>query len=253
MEERDRHARRGRRDPAWRIVLLIALILGGACLLAAWWGAGLASEPRGPEPEPGEPVTIMDDPWDQEAPAEPSAPEESWYLALVNREHPLPEGFSVELAEVPGGERVDARIYEPLMEMLAAADAEGLGPIVASGYRTQKKQRSLYEDKIREYRGQGYAKDEAEELARQWVAEPGTSEHQLGLAVDINGATYDIYLWLQANSYQYGFIFRYPGNQTDVTGVAEEVWHYRYVGEEAAREIYERGLCLEEYLEELEA
>jgi D-alanyl-D-alanine carboxypeptidase len=77
---------------------------------------------------------------------------------------------------------------------------------------------------------------------------PGHSEHQLGFAVDINGATYDVYLWLQENSYKYGFIFRYPGSKTDITGTAEEVWHYRYVGKEAAKEIYERGICLEEYL-----
>ena len=90
-------------------------------------------------------------------------------------------------------------------------------------------------------------------MAEQWVAVPGYSEHQLGFAVDINGATYDVYLWLQENSYKYGFIFRYPGNKTEITGTAEEVWHYRYVGVEAAAEIYEQGICLEEYLENLEA
>lgn len=88
------------------------------------------------------------------------------------------------------------------------------------------------------------------EQAKQWVAVPGYSEHQLGLAVDINAATYDVYFWLQENSYKYGFIFRYPAGKTDITGTAEEVWHYRYVGVEAATEIYERGICLEEYLEE---
>ena len=77
-----------------------------------------------------------------------------------------------------------------------------------------------------------------------------TSEHQLGLAVDINGAVYDIYLWLEENSWKYGFIFRYPAYKTDLTGVAGEVWHYRYVGREAAREIMEQGICLEEYLGE---
>ena len=102
---------------------------------------------------------------------------------------------------------------------------------------------------VQEYKKQGYSESEAINLAGQWVAEPGTSEHQLGLAVDINGATYDIYLWLQENSYKYGFIFRYPGNKTHITNVAEEVWHYRYVGKEAAAEIHERGICLEEYLE----
>ncbi len=79
---------------------------------------------------------------------------------------------------------------------------------------------------------------------------PGYSEHQTGLAVDINGAVYDVYLWLQENSYKYGFIFRYPGSKTDITGTAEEVWHYRYVRKKAAKEIFERGICLEEYLKD---
>ena len=86
--------------------------------------------------------------------------------------------------------------------------------------------------KIAEYRKQGYSKDEAVKQAEQWVAVPGCSEHQLGIAVDINGATYDLYFWLQENSYKYGFIFRYPGGKTNITGTAEEVWHYRYVGVE---------------------
>lgn len=82
---------------------------------------------------------------------------------------------------------------------------------------------------------------------------PGHSEHQLGLAVDMNGAVYDLYLRLQENSYRYGFIFRYPGEKTEITGTAEEVWHYRYVGEEAARRMYEQGICLEEYMEQKES
>lgn len=176
-----------------------------------------------------------------------------WYLTLVNRQHPLPENYMdipINLMDLPGGEKVDERIYEPLMELLA--DADDLGPVVVSGYRTPEKQQDLYNKKIKEYQKQGYSESEAVELALQWVAEPGTSEHQLGLAVDINGATYDIYLWLQENSYKYGFIFRYPGNKSHITNVAEEVWHYRYVGKEAAAEIYERGICLEEYLESLQ-
>ena len=107
-------------------------------------------------------------------------------------------------------------------------------------------------DKIAQYRQEGYAKEEAVKEAEQWVAVPGYSEHQLGIAVDINGATYDLYLWLQQNSYKYGFIFRYPGAKTDLTGIAEEIWHYRYVGVEAATEIYQQGICLEEYLDKTE-
>ena len=174
-----------------------------------------------------------------------------WNLTLVNRWNPLPEDYDLHLVDVPGGEKVDERIYEPLMAMLEAAEREGLGLFVASGYRTQEKQQSLYDEKIQEYRAQGYPAEEAVRQAQKWVAVPGTSEHQLGIAVDINGAVWEVYTWLQANSYKYGFIFRYPGEKTDLTGTAEEVWHYRYVGVEAATQIYERGLCLEEYLETL--
>ncbi len=177
-----------------------------------------------------------------------------WNLLLVNNWHPVPESCEVDLVEVDGGEQVDRRIYEPLMTMLEDAREANWGqlPRVVSGYRTAEKQQQLYDDKIAEYRRQGYPDDEAEELAQQWVAIPGFSEHQLGFAVDINGATYDVYLWLQENSYRYGFIFRYPGHKTELTGVAEEVWHYRYVGVEAAAEIYEQGICLEEYVENME-
>ena len=173
-----------------------------------------------------------------------------WNLTLVNRWNPLPEKYDIDLVEVPGGEKVDKRIYEPLMEMLEAAKEGNWNqlPVVVSGYRTQKKQQELYDEKIAEYRTQGYSKDEAVKQAEQWVAVPGCSEHQLGIAVDINGATYDLYFWLQENSYKYGFIFRYPGGKTNITGTAEEVWHYRYVGVEAATEMYKQGLCLEEYL-----
>lgn len=174
-----------------------------------------------------------------------------WYLTLVNRQNPVPDNYEPELIEVQGGERVDKRIFEPLMEMLEAAKEGNLNqlPRVVSGYRTRETQQSLYDEKIAKYKREGYSENEARQMAEQWVAVPGYSEHQLGFAVDINGAAYDVYLWLQENSYKYGFIFRYPGNKTQITNVAEEVWHYRYVGVEAATQMHEQGVCLEEYLE----
>ena len=164
-----------------------------------------------------------------------------WYLTLVNKKHSVPQNYEVNLVQIEGGEQVDERIYEPLMEMLEAAKEGNLDqlPFVVSGYRTQEQQQRLYDDKLAQYRGQGYSENEARTMTEQWVAIPGYSEHQLGLAVDINGATYDVYLWLQENSYKYGFIFRYPGSKTEITGTAEEVWHYRYVGVEAAAKIHE--------------
>ncbi len=219
----------GRRVPAvtWGLILFAAL----AC-----WSLYSAGEQGMYAPLPAK---------------EAHSGEPPWNLTLVNRWNPLPEDYDLHLVDVPGGEKVDERIYEPLMAMLEAAEREGLGPFVASGYRTQEKQQSLYDEKIQEYRAQGYSAEEAVRQAQRWVAVPGTSEHQLGIAVDINGAVWEVYPWLQANSYKYGFIFRYPGEKTSLTGTAEEVWHYRYVGVEAAAQIYERGLCLEEYLETL--
>ena len=172
---------------------------------------------------------------------------EPWNLILVNKDNPIPDDYDVNLIEVEGGECVDERIYKPLMEMLHAAKEGNWGelPTVVSGYRMRETQQSLYDEKIAKFKKEGYSDSEAVKQAQQWVAVPGYSEHQLGFAVDINGATYDVYLWLQENSYKYGFIFRYPGGKTDITGTVEEVWHYRYVGKEAAKEIYERGVCLE--------
>lgn len=183
-----------------------------------------------------------------------STDDTEWNLTLVNKWNPIPDNYEINLVEVPGGEKVDERIYEPLMEMLEAAKKENWDqlPKVVSGYRTQEKQQKFYDEKIAEYKQQGYSENEAVEQAKQWVAVPGYSEHQIGIAVDINGATYDLYFWLQENSYKYGFIFRYPAGKTDVTGTAEEVWHYRYVGVEVATEMYEQGLCLEEYLDRIE-
>ena len=88
----------------------------------------------------------------------------------------------------------------------------------------------------------------AQALAERWVARPGTSEHQLGLAVDINGAVYDVYLWLEENSWKYGFIFRWPADKKDSTGCEEDLTVLRYVGSEYATAMQQRSLCLEEYI-----
>lgn len=144
---------------------------------------------------------------------QPTLSDIDWNLVLVNHENAIPENYEINLVEVAGGEKVDERIYDPLMEMLEAAKEGNWDqlPMVVSGYRTQAKQQKLFDDKVAKYQSEGYSKSEAEEMAKQWVAVPGYSEHQIGLAVDINGATYDLYFWLQENSYKYGFIFRYPG------------------------------------------
>ena len=182
---------------------------------------------------------------------------EEWNLILVNADHHLPRDYEVELTLLDNGEQVDSRIYPDLQAMFDQARWEGLDLFVAAGYRTWEEQQQLMDEKIAEYREEGHSNAEAKKLARQWVAEPGASEHQLGIAVDINAdldasSSEEVYAWLEENSYKYGFINRYPADKTAVTGIVNEPWHYRYVGYEAALEMYSRGLCLEEYLQERE-
>lgn len=180
-----------------------------------------------------------------------------WNLILVNRNSYIPDDYKVELTELSNGEKVDSRIYPELQEMFNDARAQGYGLFVREGYRTQEEQQQLLDEKIEAYENEGKSKSESKKLAEQWVAIPGTSEHQLGIAVDINADTTksssdDVYSWLAENAHKYGFIKRYPSDKTDITGVINEPWHYRYVGKEAALEIYSQGMCLEEYIDTLE-
>ena len=180
-----------------------------------------------------------------------------WNLIRVNRENYIPADYEVQLTELSNGKKVDSRIYPELQEMFNAARAQGYGLFVREGYRTQEEQQQLMNEKIEAYENEGKSKSEAKKLAEQWVAIPGTSEHQLGIAVDINAditksSRDDVYNWLEENAHTYGFIKRYPSNKTDITGVINEPWHYRYVGKEAASAIYSQGICLEEYIETLE-
>ena len=153
-------------------------------------------------------------------------------LTLVNFENTIPKDWKVDLVQ--------------------------LNPLICSSYRTNEKQEQLYQNKVSEYLSQGYSKVEASDKAAFWVARPGTSEHQLGLAVDIV-STKNQRLdrsqentveqqWLIQNSWKYGFVLRYPTNKNSITGVGYEPWHYRYVGKEHAKKINELGVCLEEYV-----
>lgn len=181
---------------------------------------------------------------------------EEWNLIVVNRWNELLEDYEVELTELSNGQMVDSRIYPYLQEMFDAARTEDVYPVVREGYRTAEEQQEILDDKIQSYINQGYSQVKAERTAKEWVALPGTSEHQLGIAVDINAdkskcSNEDVYGWLAENAYKYGFVLRYPPGKQKITGTSYEPWHYRYVGEEAAKEIYERGICLEEYFKQM--
>ena len=181
-----------------------------------------------------------------------------WNLRLVNPWNSLPKDFDVVLVGIGNGHYIDERAYDDLQKMLKDAKKAGMSMFVCSSYRTNAKQTTLYNNKVKYYLNQGYSKTRAQEKAGTWVARPGTSEHQLGLALDIVSTSYTNLdkkqentkeqKWLMANSYKYGFILRYPSDKCDITGINYEPWHYRYVGKAAAKEIYEKDICLEEYL-----
>ena len=183
--------------------------------------------------------------------------QEEWKLILVNAANPIPEDYNVQTAEITDGVLIDKRIEKKLSKMMEAAEKEGISLKVMSGYRTREQQEKMYQDEIDLFLQEGYDQVTAEKLAGQWVALPGTSEHETGLAVDINADNHEtqrenVYLWLDENAVQYGFVRRYPKSKEFITGIANEPWHYRYVGEKAAAEMTSKDLCLEEYLKKKE-
>ena len=194
-----------------------------------------------------------------------AAAADEWATRLVNAANPLPEDFSVKTVNIEGYENrpFDARAATALEEMLADAEAAGNKLYLVSGYRSIARQKALFERKVASFVEEGLPREQAEKNAAQWVARPGTSEHNLGLAADIvsedwysnhSDLTADFeqtpqFAWLKAHCAEYGFILRYPQGKESITGVTYEPWHYRYVGREAAQIIMQRGITLEEYKE----
>lgn len=178
--------------------------------------------------------------------------DQGWNLILVNQSHKIPKNYEFELQELSNGKLVDERIYEPLISMIQDGEEEGYYMVVVEAFRTEEEQQYLMDEKVNAYMREGYPKLLAKEMAEKWVAVPGTSEHQLGIAVDINPdyekSGKEVYAWLAENAHEYGFINRYPEDKVHITGIMNEPWHYRYVGENAAKEMYEQRICLEEYL-----
>lgn len=187
---------------------------------------------------------------------------QQWYLRLVNKDHPMTEADVPEVAIETvdaNGYQVDVRIMQDLEAMFADARAAGRNPMICSAFREWDMQVSLYENKIeRVMQEEGLTQEEAAIKASTVVAKPGTSEHQVGLALDIVSSDYqeldeaqmetEDQKWLMENSWKYGFILRYPMDKSEITGVIFEPWHYRYVGKKAAKEITEQNLTLEEYV-----
>lgn len=171
-------------------------------------------------------------------PAVPRVEPELTYIdgiLIANKTYPLPSTYN------PG---VDSTANTALKSMFAAAKADGLNLFICSGFRSYTTQKNLYNR---------YVKRDGVAAADRYSARPGHSEHQTGLAFDINKADSSFVgtpeaKWLAENSYKYGFIIRYPEGKESITGYKYEPWHVRYLGVETATAVYNSGLCLEEYL-----
>ena len=210
------------------------------------------------EPETTVEETTEEITTEEETTPEPEVTETPWYLTLVNPWYPLPENYEFELTTVTGKYKVDSRCADALKQFLADCKAAGHTPYICSAYRTWDDQVYLFDKKVNSFISKGYSEAEAKVLAAKETAVPGTSEHQLGLAVDIlcqsrpwldeGQAKTATQQWLMANCHKYGFILRYPKGTTDKTGIIYEPWHYRYVGVEIATEIMSKGITFEEYL-----
>ena len=183
------------------------------------------------------------------------------FLHLVNPWNYVPDDYVVELTPIAENHQIASICYEDFLDMMTDCRNAGLEPMVCSSYRTQEYQEELFQKRIDRYSKEGLPVEKATELAGYSVAIPGTSEHQLGLALDIvdndnwhldeTQAEMPAQQWLMENSWRYGWILRYPVDKSAYTGIIYEPWHYRYVGRTVAAEIQTLGLCLEEYLEML--
>ena len=192
----------------------------------------VTEEPVEEDPEHEEDV---DEPEVPAEPPKPEIPKDEWYMLLVNKENPLPEDYAFNTAVIDNeNHTVDERIAADLSAMIAAGEENGLRFVFYTAYRSVQRQSELFAAGKTEIPGKA-------------------SEHNSGLAVDIGSLEGEFEgsaeeAWLLEHAHEYGFILRYPEGKEDITGFAHEPWHYRYVGREQAKLIYESGLCFEEYL-----
>ncbi len=236
------------------IIIIVSVVLAVVLIIAAAFISdnSLKKENESTDISTTEPVSNSESSTKEESDAIP------WNLVLVNSDTPLPENYEINVKQLDNGQAVDERCYDALQNMLKDCRRAGLRPVICSSYRTQEKQQMLFDNQVEKWKNQGYSVNEAKMQAGKLVAVPGTSEHQLGLALDIVDISYQLLeeeqentptqKWLLENSWKYGFILRYPKDKTDITKISYEPWHYRYVGKKAAKEIFDAKICLEEYL-----
>lgn len=182
----------------------------------------------------------------------------SWQMICLNKNRIVDSDVEdkITLKYVAGSsERMDSRAAAAYEKMYSAAANDGIYLTPCSGYRSYSTQKRLYYEFVNDYINQGYSEKEANDLASRRRMPPGSSEHNIGICMDIitasssaNFQNSKAFKWLSENAADYGFILRYPEDKVDVTGVKFEPWHWRYVGIENANAIKNSGLCLEEFL-----
>ena len=188
-------------------------------------------------------------------------------MVLVNHTSKMPDDYTFDTKECGSATAVNKTLQtvacDAFLEMQKAAAADGVTIWMQSGYRSVKYQTSLYERKTKYYLDKGYDNATAREKAAAVVNPPGYSEHNCGLAADLNSPEHTgldegfektaAFRWLCEHAGDYGFILRYPKDAEDKTEIIYEPWHWRYVGVENAAKINASGLCFEEYIETLQS
>lgn len=188
-------------------------------------------------------------------------------MVLVNHTSKMPDNYTFDTKECGSATAVNKTLQtvacDAFLSMQKAAAADGVTVWMQSGYRSVKYQTSLYERKTKYYLDKGYDNATAKEKAAAVVNPPGYSEHNCGLAADLNSPEHTgldegfektaAFRWLCEHAGDYGFILRYPKDAEDKTEIIYEPWHWRYVGVENAAKINASGLCFEEYIETLQS
>ena len=188
-------------------------------------------------------------------------------MVLVNHTSKMPDDYTFDTKECGSATAVNKTLQtaacDAFLSMQKAAAADGVTVWMQSGYRSVKYQTSLYERKTKYYLDKGYDNATAKEKAAAVVNPPGYSEHNCGLAADLNSPEHTgldegfektaAFRWLCEHAGDYGFILRYPKDAEDKTEIIYEPWHWRYVGVETAAKINASGLCFEEYIETLQS
>ena len=253
------HSHPRRLHSAVKRALLLGIVCLAACGTAFWLSAGAKTLPQAAASAPASSSASETDPAPSPA-QQAQALLDDPRMVLVNHSHKMPEDYTFTTKECGSDTAINKTLQteaaDAFLSMQAAAAKDGVDIRMQSGYRSVEYQQKLYDNKTRYYRDKGYPEAEARQKAAAVVNPPGYSEHNCGLAADLNSPEHPAldrgfadtaaFRWLQEHAVEYGFLLRYPEGAEAVTEITYEPWHWRYVGPENAALLYRSGLCLED-------